>query len=277
MNYFDELKDGNSQDWISYMNNKYMELNAPSVDVFIMDKERTEVDELYGESKHEAIYLPPYKMRMYHLDNTWSQVIGENTAPYDETQEAIVFVANFENMVSKHRELRERHLCDLNITYNGLKNTTIEKKEDKIIIKQNKEILKEFDLNKKEYRTIKKLSKEINKLMNIEVDFKGVNALSNRIENFRKTNMNNVILNIFIKDDTYENITDVIKQGDVILTHNMFLYQVMTNIPSGNVGWDYATFKIQAQLITLDDAAIPKEYINQIKKNQYGIQEKVKY
>jgi hypothetical protein len=273
-NYFDDLKKGNSQDWASMMNKAYMDLSAPKLFIFKVDKKNTVIDDLYGESVTETIFLPPFDIRGYYLVNEWTQMVGSETMPYTENQEPIEFVFNLQSMVEKHRELKNRNLNNIRITYEGTDKVNVEKMGSVFTVKKNGTVLIEYNLDDSENRTVKRLYDNLKKINKIKVSFEGENGLSKDLENFNEININNIYLNIFSKDHMYDGITDVLEKGDLILTDGMFLYQVATNLPSGNFGWDYTTFKVQANLRTMDESKIPKEYFEQIFKNEYGLRAK---
>lgn len=272
-NYFDELKYGTAQQWISYLNQGFMELSSPRIKIFKLNKTSTELKELYGEVKYSRIYLPPFEMRAWHLDNTWRQVLGEGTMPYLETQETMQFGLNFDEMVRKHRELKTRHITDIYITYTGNSTASIEKNENNLTIYVNGSQFVSYDVSKAKYNTTKKLVSELNTLPEIKATHEGDNDKSTSLVDFSRTQMRGRV-NIFSQDPTFSNITDVIEQGDTILTHNFFLYEVMQNRPGGDFGWDYALFLIDAQLRTLDEAQLPQNFIEQIKRQEYGLRDR---
>lgn len=274
MNYFDDLKTGNSAQWISYLNKEYMELYAPSVKVFKLDKVVTKLDNPYTEALHSRIYLPYFEMRVFHLDNTWRQVLGEGTMPYLETQENIQFIANFENMVNIHRELKNRHSSDIYIEYTGSGEPTAEKIGDSLTLRISDTVVKIFNLINDNYRTLKKLVAEINAVPNFSASLKGENDLSKALVSFGKTSFKYEKLNLYVKDKTYKNITEVVEAGDLVLTHQYFLYEVLSNKPGGDFGWDYVTFVIEGNLRSLDKAQLPGNINRIIKEKEYGIRDK---
>lgn len=274
-NYFDTLRSGSSQKWLSFLNKKYIDTHAPLIKVFPLDKEATQIDELYGSVVNSRIYLPPYEIRAFHLDNKWLQVLGEGTMPYLETEEDITFVLNFEDMVQKIRDLKNLHISDIYINYTGTGVPTAIKTGNTLIIKVNSIVIGAYDLTNSNYNTTKKLAAAINVLPSISAEFIGRNDSSSNLVSFKETAFKNVKLQVFSEDKTYININDVIEKGDVILTHKWRLYETLSNMPSGDIGWDYATFEIKGNLRTLDKAVLPGNYDEQIKKHEYSLRDKI--
>jgi len=277
-NYFDELRSGNTQQWISYLNGEYMNLVAPIIHVFKLDKVRTQIDTLHGDETFGIgrIYLPPYQMRAFHIDNTWKQVLGQDTMPYLETQEDIQFIVNFEQMVQKIRELKTRHTTNIYLEYSGTSEVSALKQNDHFIIKIDGNVLADYDLTDTNYNTTNKLVSTINSIPNFTATADGENDSSVSLVSFAEIRFKKSRLNIFSEDKTYVNSTDIIEAGDLILTHNWFLYEVLSNVPGGDFGWDYATMVFTCNLRSLDKAQLPNSYIDQIKRNEYGLRDKIK-
>lgn len=277
-NYYDELKSGGTADWISYLNNHYMETHAPSVNVFKLDKESTDIDLLYGGEDFDGarIYLPPFEIRMNYLDAGWTQQLGVDTMPYLEIQEEdSVFAVNFENMVNKLRELKALKRSDIFIEYTLNNEVSASKIEDSFIIKVNDVEVANFDLNDTNYRTVKKLVSAISGLSGFKASFEGQNEISISIVNFRETRFRNKKLNTYVLDDTYSNCTDIIEKGDLILTNKYFLYEVQSNVPAGNIGWDYSVMLLTANTRSLDKAELPNNWNDLIARREYGLRDKI--
>lgn len=274
-NYYDEIKSGNTANWINYLNANYIKTYAPPIKVFKLDKQATELDELYGEVKTSRIYLPPFEMRAFHLDNKWTQMVGEGTMPYLEPEEDLQFIVNFEDMVQKIRALKERHVTDIYIDYGGTGNPTALKENNNFIVKEDDIEVGNFDLTASAYNTTKKLSTAINGISNFSTSFEGNNDSSINIVSFRETRFKHSRLLVYSQDHTYDSITDIIEKGDVILSNKWKLYEVLSNMPGGNFGWDYATYVLVGNLRTLDEAELTQDYITQIKRHEYNLRQKI--
>ena len=92
--------------WPSYINQKYIEITSPTIQVFKLDKEQTVIDPLYNQAK-SRIYLNPFDIKAYHLDNRWQQLLG--LIPYSEQEEPLAIMLNFDSMIQKIKELKENN------------------------------------------------------------------------------------------------------------------------------------------------------------------------
>lgn len=277
-NYFDEISRGNTKDWISFLNKHYINLVSPEIYVFKLDKKESSVDELYSGDTFEGsrIYLPPFTIRSIYVENTWTQNLGSDTFPYLEIQEDTAFAVNFDDMVYKLRDLKSRTSSNILIEYDRNEEVSMEKKGENLIIKVNDKIIANWDLNKNEYRTTKKLTYELNALRGFKAILEGENDISNSIVSFRETRFQKKKLNIYIKDETYINCTDIIEKGDVILTDKFFLFEVQSNVPGGNFGWDYSLMVLTANTRTLDKVNLPNNWNDMIKNKEYGLRNKTR-
>lgn len=277
-NYHDEITKGGTQQWISYLNQHYLETNAAEIYVFKLDKHQTDIDKLYGGEGYGGarIYLPPFSIRAFYLDNEWTQQLGPDTFPYLETQEDITFAVNFDNMVKKIRDLKLRNKCEIFIEYTGTGEVTAENLNDVLVLKVNDEIVKNFDLLSSEYRIASKLVIGINALNGFKCKFEGENDRSSSLVNFRETRFQNKKLRMFSRDDTYDNMTDIIESGDLILTEKYFLYEVHSNLPGGNIGWEYSMMLLTGNTRSLDKVELPNNWNELIREREYGLRDKIK-
>jgi hypothetical protein len=274
-NYYDNLRTGPSQKWISYLNERYIKLYAPPIKIFKLDKKATILDELYGEVKSSRIYLPPFEMRGFHLDNKWAQMVGSGTMPYLEPEEDIQIVVNFEDMIKTIRDIKNHHISDIYISYSGNKEPIAFKNNNIFTIREDMVDVAVYDLNNTSYNTTKKLSIAINTLANFSTEFSGDNDSSLSLVSFNETRFKYNKLQIYSPDITYQNITEVIEKGDIVLTNKWKVYEVLNNMPGGNFGWDYATFVLTCNLRELDKTKLPQNYIEQIKRHEYSLRDKI--
>lgn len=273
-NYYDELKSGNFQSWVSFLNKHYMNTAAPTVKIFKLDKHNTDIDHLYGEETEARIYLRPFEMKAFYMTNPFEQMLGLNSMPYLESEDEMVFVVNFEDMVVKMKELKEKKISNLYISYNGNQEATVEKRGDILTLREGVEIIKEFDLNLSDYRTTKKLSSEINNVPDFSSYFEGDNDASTNLVSFRETRLKYGKLHIYSPNSDYIYITDVLEKGDLILTDKWRLYEIISNVPTQDIGWEYSQFTLRCRLKSLDKAVLPDNYTEMIRKYHYGLKDK---
>ena len=94
-----------SSKWASFMNNSFMNLTAPTIKIFKLDKINTKRDPVYGEEEDSRIYLQPFDIKSYHLDARWTQLLGP--LPYSELEDNSIFIINFDNMVNEIKKVKE--------------------------------------------------------------------------------------------------------------------------------------------------------------------------
>lgn len=256
------------KEWINYLNKKYINLYAQSVKVFKLDKTATNIDDLYLEEKNTRIYLPPFEIRALYSDLQWTNMLGLNLATEEEQPQR--FFINFDNMVQKIREIKNDHISDLYIEYSGTETPAIKKFGNSLTLYLNNTIIKTYDLTDVRYSTVRKLASFINNLTNWSVILEGANDGSENLINIAKTTFKNSKLLIYTSDTTYDNCTDVIEMGDAILNEKNRLYEITAAKPSGNFGWEYATWELGAELANIDSMNLPGNYVEIIKNNKYG-------
>ena len=261
-------------EWVNYINKSYINIAAPKVKIFKLDKTVTSVDTLYGEESSSRIYVPPFEMRAFMLTNPWRQLLGLEALR--EEEDNVQFVVNFEDMVQKIRAVKDLHTSEMRITYSGSEIPSAVKDGSVFILKLDGDTQTNYNLLDTNYNTVQKLGTSINSLDNYTVTLYGINDSSVDLRDFDETTYTNATLNIFSNDEVYDNLTDVIEAGDLILTNKWRLYEVFNANPSGDFGWDWVTYTLSCNLARLDQVqGLPGDYKQQIIENQYGLKSKV--
>ena len=268
-NYSSLISGSNTQDWISYMSKSYINLTSPEFSVFKMDKVATQLDDLYGESKQGRIYLPPFKIRGMYDNNKWIGFL--DTGGFAEKEEVMTVFLNLQEMVEMIKNLRNKHIAEIYITYNGTGTPSMEKTDNLLNIYINGTLSITFDLSLSQYSTIRKFATELDNLTDWSCIIKGKNDLSKNLINFSLMGFNQRELMIYTIDDTYKNITDVIEIGDAVLTNRYRLYEVTASLPAGDFGWDYSLWKLSLELASPDRFNLPGNYIELIKNTNHGL------
>ena len=260
-------------EWVNFINKAYINFVAPTIKVFKHDKKRTNIDPVYAEEQFTRMYLPPFTLRAFHLDNTWKQILG-GMQPYREEEDNIQFVLNFQNMVQTVRGLKYSHIAELHIKYNGVGNPTAVKTGTILIFKVNGSIVGYYDVSYQSYNTVSKLGNAINSLPNFSVILKGQNDSSVNLVSFAEVTYKNGELVIYSLNPLYQNLTDVIEYGDIILTNKWRIYEVINANPGGDFGWDWVTYVISCNLAKIDQVILPGDYNKQVKEHQFNLLQK---
>lgn len=261
-------------EWVNYLSRSYMELYGANIKIFKLDKTATQVHELYMEEAQSGrIYLPPFDIRSLHDDGKWHGFLGSDM--YSEQEPPMVMYVNFDNMVQKITDLRRRHIANLYIEYYGTGTPTISKKDNVLTVWIGKQKYLQYDLTDRRYSTVRKLARAIHDYDDFDCELEGENDLSRNIVDFERTSFSGRKVLIYTEDNAYKNISDVVEMGDAILTNKYRLYEVMDVSPAGNFGWEYTTWRIECKLASPENFNLPGNYIEQIKRNEYGLKSKV--
>lgn len=269
INYYDLLKGADTSRYFSYLNDKYIKMSGPKIKVFKLDKEATVLDEVYGTEKNSRIYLPAFNINGIYLTNPWATDLG--LEPYQEVEQKIKFVVNFDNMVVTLRDLKSKHTCDISLEcISSTLTPSIEKVNGHINLYLNDSLIK--DINISTYRTIKSLVNAINSTSQFSATYTGINDEVSKMNDFGKINFKGSSILLYIEDNTYINITDVIEMGDILLTEKWRAYEVVSAAPGGDFGWNWTTYVMEGELLELDVLdGLPGNYRAEIEKRQYGM------
>lgn len=277
-NYYDEVFSPKSatNDWIKYLNRCYINLTTPGIKVFKLDKKATPLDSLYGEEIDARIYLPPIDIHAIYLDSYFNNVMTDKVFAEQDVKD-MVFVFNFEDMVQKILEKKNLILTSVKIQNNSSKTLSCLKTNNELYVVDtatNNHII--FDLTSGNCLTVKKLVAAMNASgWNLQVTYSGNNDLSTNLVDFDPITFSNQILELFVRDTTFDDATDVVEIGDLVLTNKWKLYQINNATVTGNFGWDYATYTTTGILANIDQANLPGNYQAEIIKNRYGLSGKV--
>lgn len=214
-----------SEQWGSYskfLNKRQVDATGHKIKVYTLDKQQN-FDDLYNESKN-PVYLPYFTIRGLYVTNKWAQVLSFNGLT--ETEEPTTIVLNMDDMVNTMRNLRVSHLSDIYITYTGANKASVSSSNNILTIKENCNIIREIDLTQ---YNITDLTDEIHSIMNFDCSFtKDGKELASNLVSFLETPLpTGDILNVYSLDNKYQDLTDTIKIGDLVITHHNVLYEVM--------------------------------------------------
>lgn len=271
MNYYDLLKSSGASQNFSYLNDKYIELNAPSLKIFKLDKKATVLDDLYGFEVSSRIYLPPFDIRGLYKTNEWKLLL-DASGPVAEQESEITFVVNLNRMVTILRDLKNKHIAEIKVNYSSalpFNVPAVEKTSNKFIFYVNSSEVGRIDLTV--YRSVKNLVSQINNIPGFSAIYDINDEVSN-IDDFSRKSFRSETLLISSRNRAYDNCTEVIEMGDLVLTDKWRLYEVKQAHPSGDYGWDWSTYSLDCNLIEIDIAdGLPGDYRKLIEKHQYGL------
>jgi len=266
MNYSDYFK---NNPWFDYMNQQYIDAVGPEVKVFKLDKVRTQIDDLYGESANR-FYLPPFSINSIHYTNPFATILDDSMF-FEQEQNKIIFV-NFNNMVQKVTALKKLKKAEFTIVYTGEGEVKIQKQNNTISIFKNLIETWTIDVTGK---TIDEILEELAAEGVFTITLPRYKDFAENLLDFKAVDFTNKTLSLFTYDDTYKNVTDVIEIGDVVLTDKYRLYEIMSAIPAGDTGWKYRMWKLECKLAEVDKVNLPDNYVKIIQNREYGLKHKV--
>ena len=270
-NYFDALNNSQTTQWVSTLNEKYINLVGQPILVYKLDKVETPIDDLYNETSTSRIYCKPFEMKAQHLLNPYTQNLGSSYLYSEPDTGDIQFVVNFQDMVATIRDLKVAHTTDLNISYNGSGIAFAENNNNIFSLWINCQKVAEFNLKNNDYSTIQKLTNRIKQISNFSATYTGKNDASINLVPFSKTRIKNKILNIYSPDLSYKNCSDIIEKGDIIIDSSMRAYQVNENLFSNSSMWSYQTMVLDCSKVKVDFTNLPGNYVKQIQERQFGL------
>lgn len=268
-NYTDAFSSSSQVEYESKQHNNSVELQGRRTYIFKLDKELTEKSDIYNEAVHGRLYLPHFEQRALYNTNEWQSSINLNN--YIETEETLTFEYNFARMVCNIRDLKDKISGELTIVNisNEILFSELLNNEFKLRTSNNVILL---DLNLDNYKSVQLfINDAMKKCSLINVKFNGDTEAASNIKSFSTRLRPNKPFKIDIKDKTYENCTDVIEMGDLILTDKYKLYQVQGAYPSGTMINNYISWLAKCNTVDLAMANLPDDYRRIIERNRYGL------
>ena len=268
-NYIDAFNSSSQLEYKSKQHDASVEIQGRRCYVFLLDRKKTEVSEVYNEAKNGRIYLPHFEQRALYSLNEFQGLIGLNN--YVEKEDTLKFEFNFARMVCNIRDLKDKKSGKLMIKNISNEIFFLSIENNKFVVKsKNQVILLEEDLTK--YKSITAFINSAKKRCSvIDLSYEGdmeeaknINSVSMRLVPNRKEE-------IWVNDRLYENCGDVIDNGDIILTDKYKLYQVNNAYPTGAMVNEYTSWTCHCNVTDIAIANLPDDYRKIITRNSYGL------
>lgn len=268
-NYIDAFNQSSQLEYESNQHDSSVESRGRRTYIFLLDREKTEKSEIYNEAKNGRIYLPHFEQRALYNVNEITGIIGLNN--YVETEDTLSVEYNFARMVCAIRDLKTRISGKLTIknTSNEILHLSV---ENNIFTLKTKSSVILISLNLEEYKSIKSFINDVTKKCSIvELSYDGdmeeaksISSINMKLYPKRKESIN-------IKDRLYENCSDVINSGDIILTDKYKLYQVNNAYPTGAMINEYTSWTCKCNVIDLATANLPDDYRKIVTRYNYNL------
>jgi len=268
-NYIDAFNSSSQLEYESKQHDASVEIQGRRCYIFLLDRKKTEVSEVYNEAKNGRIYLPHFEQRALYTLNEFQGLIGLNN--YVEKEDTLNFEFNFARMVCSIRNLKDKKAGKLIVKNISEEVFFLSTENNKFIVRsKNQVILLEEDLTK--YKSVAAFINAAKKHCSvIELSYEGdmeeaknINSVSMRLAPNRKEE-------IWVNDRLYENCGDVIDNGDIILTDKYKLYQVNNAYPTGAMVNEYTSWTCHCNVTDIAIANLPDDYRKIIARNSYGL------
>lgn len=265
-NYIDALQSSAYRQYSSDLADTNIQTHGRKCYIFLLDKKDTTTT-IYGEEKTGRIYLPHYVQRGLYKTNLFTG--GLSVINFSETEENLEIEFNFDRMVKNINELKNSTSGKLTITSKAKVPLTISITKEKLKIQKNIETIFEKNLDIPIYQFIDEIKKECSL---IDLKYIGNTEPSNCIEkiNYRLLPRRTIDLNVF--SSSYDNTTDVIENGTIIVTDRYRVYEVLGAYPTCDNFGNYISWTVKCNLVNLARVdGLPSDFNEIIKENQYGI------
>lgn len=268
-NYIDAFNSSSQVEYNSKQHDNAVELQGRRTYIFKLDKELTDKSNIYNEAVHGRLYLPHFEQRALYNTNEWQGTINLNN--YIETEDVLTFEYNFARMVCNIRDLKDKISGNLHMKNVSDENIMAEINNGRFILKTMNDVnLLDLDLSK--YKSVQLFINDVMKKCSlIKMTMEGDTEAASNIKAFSTRLRPNRDFKVEIKDRTYENCTDVIEMGDLILTDKYKLYQVQGVYPSGNMVNEYTSWLAKCNTVDLAMANLPDDYRRIVERNRYGL------
>lgn len=269
-NYVDSLRNTAQREYYSMQCDSAIQQYGRVAYIFKLDKKITDKSSVYDEAKHGRVYLPHFEQRALYKSQQWAGELNLNV--YEEKEQPSEFTFSFSRMVNNLRELKEKKAGKLTISNKNDYDVNFIIENGKLVIKSDTAVIIEKKLS--DYSSIKLMIDSIlsNTTSNISISYAGD---SEKAENLYPVNiklMSGHTKYIDVKDRLYENCSDVIELGDIIMNDKFKLYTVDSAFPSDDGVNDYITWTVKGELMDLAIVdSLPNDYRAIINKNKYGL------
>lgn len=252
INWFDNFAD-KMGDYTKYLSNRHINAVAPRIKVYLLNRENGPSDTLYNEELNR-VYLPYFTLRGMYVVQRWTQTLGLNSVEEPDTDNTTI-IFNFDNMVISMRQLKQLHKFDLNVTYLGSGHCSFRKENGYLYIEENH--CPTYSINLANY-TIQELSTYLDGLANYSCTYtpstsQGSESSLNLVDFTQTEIAQNETINIYSYDLTFQGIEEIIKVGDLIITHQNVLYEVVNAYVTNLRYFTWPTYLIKCEKRKLSD------------------------
>jgi hypothetical protein len=265
-NYFDLFKD-QASDYFNFLSDRQVDATAPSIRVYLLDKKTGPTDTLYNEEKN-LIYLPYFTIRATYVIPLWSKQLSTNSITEADT-ENLTLTLNMNKMVNTMRALKQSHKYDFFIENNSIYKLSFEKTDNYFKVWKEYDLIQDIDLSNLTINSLcKYLGNSIDEVK-IEFDFKTGTELATTLVDFEKATISeNEVINVYSNEIIYSGIEEMIREGDIIITHHNVMYEVVSAFVANLKFYSWPTYVLKCEKRSLsDNITLPDNGLNVIYKD----------
>ena len=269
-NYIDSLQSAAQKQYFSNIHDTAIQQTGRKAFIFPLDKTRTKQN-IYNDTLNR-VYLPYFELRALYKTNAFVPNLSLDGI-YQEKEENMEFIFNFERMVNTIRDLKDKIsgvFYIKNISKNSL---LVEIKEGKISAKTMFGV-NLFEEKLSDYSSVELLIDKINKETNcFKIEYKGHTEPADGLNNFHTVLKPGRTFELNVDDNTYKNITDVIENGFIIVTDRARVYSIISAVPENDsYGNEYIGWKCLGKLENLAIVdTLPNDAKQLIQNLRYGL------
>lgn len=269
-NYVDAFSSSSNRTFQSKEHDNSVELQGRKTYVFLLDRQKTEISEIYNEAINSRVYLPHFEQRALYDTNEWQNSISFNN--FTENEDTLKVEYNFARMVCNIRDLKDKKSGNLDIKNTSKEILHLKIENNKfILLSVHFVTLLELDLN--DFRSIKAFIIQAQKKCSVlKITYTGDEEQAKNISSANIKLYPNRSEKIVVNDRTYQNCSEVINSGDLILNDKASrLYQVINAYPTGTQVNEYLSWTCHCALIDISIANLPNDYKKILARNQYSL------
>jgi hypothetical protein len=271
LDYYEFFKNGNDREYISRVSEEYNNMFGPPIRVYRLDKKATMekhssgFSEVYGEGTRptDSIFLPAVILKTNREDLIVAQELSKMGLL--DNLEIMDISLNASHMVKKFQEAKNSHTADLYIHSGNSGITNISINNGYFYIDQQTGDTGALDLTK---YTITSLSKYLRE-QGFNVSSKGNNINASELEDFDTIDCSTNKVNFYAKQHVYDNVSDAIEPGDLVIDHNYAL-KIVTNAYLGDsIAWNYHSYHLKLHQIGKEGIDLPNGDIELLKNYSF--------
>lgn len=269
-NYVDSLQSAAQKQYFSNIHDTAILQTGRRAFIYPLDKKLTKTD-VYNNTLNR-VYLPHFELRALYKTNAFVPNLSLD-GMYQEKEENMEFVFNFERMVNTIRDLKDS-------VSGTFKIRNVSKEE--LLIEISNGIFKAttplgvviFEEKLEDYSSIRLLIDKISEQTDfVRIEYDGNSEPATSINSFHVILNKGNIFNINVDNSIYKNISDVIEDGFVIITDRARVYSVVSAVPENDsYGNEYIGWKCMGKLenLTIVDT-LPNDAKQLVQKLTYGL------